>query len=250
MLKPNLFDLFLDKIFNVPLWTKQVVFSRLYKDIERLNCNPLSLLENENTLSTYKPILTYAGLEELNNKHCGLDINCYNFLNACYKDMTILETSMNSFLSIEEVVKLFEFCIDQGFLKKPDSKELMAMIGFISGKFRVGEYFRQIDKITVEQLEGAIIEYQKNPDRPFKFCQILIKLGYIDEYDYKALIILKEEAKKRFILDYNAMPELKVSLDEKAKYEHEIDMLKNENLKLRAKMLKLVEIIKENQNAI
>ena len=67
------------------------------------------------------------------------------------------------------------------------------------------------------------------------------------EEDLKAILILKDESKKRFILDYNTVPkpETQFSSDNQ-KYEEEIAVLKDENIKLKRKMLQLLELVKRN----
>ena len=59
--------------------------------------------------------------------------------------------------------------------------------------------------------------------------------------------MLKEEAKKRFILDYNTVPKPETTFsDDSQKYQEEIANLKDENLKLKGKMLQLLELVKRN----
>ena len=82
---------------------------------------------------------------------------------------------------------------------------------------------------------------------PKKFGEILIELGFIKEDDIKALVILKEEAKKRFILDYNTVPKPETTFtNDNQKYEEEIANLKDENLKLKRKMHQHLEYVKRN----
>ena len=64
-----------------------------------------------------------------------------------------------------------------------------------------------------------------------KFGEVLSRLNFVGEDDMKALFILKEEAKKRFILDYNTVPKPEAAFaDEKEKFETEISNLKEEKL--------------------
>ena len=80
-----------------------------------------------------------------------------------------------------------------------------------------------------------------------KFGEILVQLGSITEDDLKAVLILKEEAKKRFILDYNTVPKPETAYsNDTQKFEEEIANLKDENLKLKRKMLQLLELVKRN----
>lgn len=244
-MKKNICDLFFEKVFNVPFWIKQVIYLKLSEEM-KANCCKEFLDENyDNVYSTYVPTLTFKGRTELMERTCGLDNNIYNFLQACSSEQNMIEISVNMFLSMEEVSKYFELCIEQNFVKAPESPEVHAMAGFIAGKFRTGEYFKQKGQITVDQLQQALLKQRE--DNTKKFGQILIELGYINDKDLKSLLVLKEEAKKRFILDYNTVPNSQTAFSSNnEKYEQEIKTLKEENLKLKQKMLQLLELVKKN----
>ena len=63
----------------------------------------------------------------------------------------------------------------------------------------------------------------------------------------KAILVLKEEAKKRFILDATTVPKPEAAFsNEKEELEKEISNLKDENLKLKRKLLQLLELVKRN----
>ncbi len=248
-MKQNIFNLFLDKILNVPLWIKQVIYLKLEQEMKEMACDNFLREHSGDIFSTFIPTLTFKGKTELTEHKCGLDNNIYNFLQGCANEYSMLEISVNTFLSMEEVAKYYELCLEQNFIKVPDSKEIHAMAGFIAGKFRTGEYFKQKGAISVDQLQKAILANRdaQEAGTPKKFGQILIELGYITEDDIKALVILKEEAKKRFILDYNTVPKPETTFtNDNQKYEEEISNLKDENLKLKRKMLQLLELVKRN----
>ena len=71
----------------------------------------------------------------------------------------------------------------------------------------------------------------------------MIDLGYITEKDTKSLITIKDEAKKRFILDSSIIPEGVTAND--SKYLAQIDELKKQNLILKAKLTKLLSMFKK-----
>lgn len=217
--------------------------------MKEMACDNFLREHSGDIFSTFIPTLTFKGKTELTEHKCGLDNNIYNFLQGCANEYSMLEISVNTFLSMEEVAKYYELCLEQNFIKVPDSKEIHAMAGFIAGKFRTGEYFKQKGAISVDQLQKAILANRdaQEAGTPKKFGQILIELGYITEDDIKALVILKEEAKKRFILDYNTVPKPETTFtNDNQKYEEEISNLKDENLKLKRKMLQLLELVKRN----
>lgn len=248
-LKKNIFDLFLEKVLNIPFWIKQVIYLKLLKEMQENYCDDFLLNHQDDIFSTFIPTLTFKGKTELAEHQCGLDNNIYNFLQGCANEYGMLEISINTFLSMEEIAKYYEFCIEQNFIKVPESLEIHAMAGFIAGKFRTGEYFKQKGVITVDQLQQAILAQKTSIEQgnPLKFGEILISLEFITEKDLKAVLRLKEEAKKRFILDYNTVPKSESTYcNDNQKFEDEINSLKEENLKLKRKMLQLLELVKRN----
>ena len=250
-MKANIFDLFIEKILNVPLWIKQVIYLKLAKIMQEYECEDFLKNNLDSIYSTFVPTLTFKGKTELTERKCGLDNNIYNFLQCCANGYSIIEISVNTFLSMEEVSKYYELCLEQNFIKVPESKEIHAMAGFIAGKFRTGEYFKQKGELTVDQLQQAILANRDAAQKgqPKKFGEILLELGYVKEKDLKAVLTLKEEAKKRFILDYNTLPKSETTYtNESQKYEEELAKLKEENKKLKHKLLQLLELVKRNAN--
>ena len=205
-MKKNILENFLNKVFEVPLWVKQVMYIKLSKEMKKLGCEEFLKNHPEQLFSTYIPILTYKGETELFDKKCGLDNNIYNFIQCCADGLCLLEISVNSFLTMEETAKYFVFCVEQNFIKKPETDEVYEMAEFISGKIVTGENF---------ETESAIR--------------------------------LKNEAKKRLILDYNSLPAVKTEyLNDNEKYKEEINKLKSENAKLKQKLAQLLNLVKKD----
>ena len=249
VLKKNIFNIFTDKLLSVPFWVKQVLYLKLAKEMQDNCCENFLREHNQDIFSTFIPTLTFKGTTELTEKKCGLDNNIYNFLQYCSDGHSLLEISVNTFMSMEETAKYYEFCVEQNFLTKPDSKEICAMAGFISGKFRIGEYFEQNGTITPEQLQNTIKIYEDtNKSSNVKiFGEVLAELGYVKEEELKALLLLKEEAEKRFILDYNALPKTEMAYSsDNEKYKQEIRKLKEDNIKLKRKMSQLLELVRKH----
>ena len=245
-MRNNIFTLFLNKVLNVPFWVKQVMYLKLSDEMREYACEDfLRNSDRNNIFSTFVPTITFKGKTELAERKCGFDNNTYNFLRFCAENLSMLEISVNTFLSMEEIAKYYQLCLEQNFIKNPNSPEIHAMAGYISGKFRIGEYFKQKGIIDIDQLRQAILKYEGSNDK--KFGEILVELGYVTENDLKAILLLKEEARKRFILDHNVMPKSETTFsDDGQKYHDEINALKEENLKLKRKMIQLLELVKKN----
>lgn len=248
-MKKNIFELFLDKVFNVPFWVKIVMYLKLADEMKEQAFENMLQNNRDEIFATFVPTITFKGKTELSERKYGLDNNIYNFLQCCLNEYSMLEISVNTFLSMEEIAKYYELCLEQNFIKKPESLEIHAMAGYIAGKFRTGEYFKQKGVINVDQLQQAILAHKaaQESGNPKRFGEVMIELGLVTEEDLKAILILKDESKKRFILDYNTVPkpETQFSSDNQ-KYEEEIAVLKDENIKLKRKMLQLLELVKRN----
>lgn len=243
----NTFELFLKKIFDIPLWARQIVYLKLSQNMRENLCEDFLRNNPENVFAAYIPVLTYEGYSELKDKKMGFDGNIYGFLKNCEKGLSILEICVNLYFSMEETAKYFEFCVEQNLLAKPQSKELCAMSAFISGKFRTGEYLLFIGEITQEQFNQAVAASQSETSK--KFGDILLSLNFVSKDKLKSLFILKEESQKRFVLDYNSIPKINAEFAREVdKYKDDIQKLNSENNKLREKMQKLLELVKNEQN--
>lgn len=241
-MKQGIFSVFLDKVESFPLWIKQIICLKLSESIKAQVCEKFLKENSDDIFSLYKPILTYKGREELNKRKSGLDSNIYNFLSYSESDATILDISLNTFLSVEEVAKYFIFCMEQEYIEKPENIEIEAMAGFLAGKFRTGEYFAKKGSISNEHIEKALENQSKSSK---KFAEILVDMGLITQDDVSAMLAFKEDSQKRFILDFNEVPKGKEEFcDKEAMYQKEIEDLKAENKKLSKKISQLLEIVR------
>ena len=243
VLKKDIFSTFLNKVEGFPLWIKQIICLKLSEDIKAQVCEKFLSENSDNIFSLYSPTLTFKGRKELENRKSGLDLNIYNFLSYCENNSNISEISLNTYLSMEEVAKYFIFCMEQGYVEKPENVEIEAMAGFIAGKFRTGEYFEKRGSITAEQLKKAVERISESSSK--KFAEILVEMGFITQEDVSSMLAFKEDSKKRFILDYNSVPQGKSEFSSKEEeYKKEIEDLKLENQKLKKKIKQLSEIVK------
>ena len=223
---------FLDKISKFPTWVKEIIYYNLLEQVDG----------NEDlayVFATYKPELTDKGKCELTNKNSCFDNNIYNILSYCDMDSDVSEITLNTYMSMEEVANYFLICVDEGFIQIPDNSQILNIAGFLAGKYRTGEYIFQDGKITKSQLDNAIVDFEKN-GKDLKFGQFLVKLGFISEKYLNMIISIKDEAKKRFILDHNEVPKINKDCSEIIDgYRKQIQTLQEENeiLKQRIKVL-------------
>lgn len=246
ILKKNLLNNFIEKLKEFPLWIKQVIFLHLYEDLQSLLSEDFINRKEEDLLHLYVPILSYVGKSELEERQKGFEPNMYLFMEDLDEGLSIMEIALNRFWTLEEVCKLFMTAMDADMIKAPVPVKIVAMAGFMSGRFRTGEYFKRVGKINVDQLEMTIRKQKEltAAGQKSKIAQVMIDLGYITEKDTVSLITIKEEARKRFILDTSIIPE-GVTANE-SKYVAEIEELKKQNMLLKAKLAKLLSMFKKN----
>lgn len=239
-MKKNLFKLFTDKLLDYPIWVKQAVFLKLYNDLKDSSCIDIIKNSSQKIFPLYEPVITFEGENVIINKNKWLDNNIYNFLKLCHENYNLLEISLNTFLSLEETSKIFMFCIEQNYIKKPEEKNVYAAAGFLSGKFRTGEYFFERGMITQLQL-AKVLEIKENSQKPTG--EILVDMNCIKKEDLTILFTLKSDAAKRFVLDSSIYPECELPADEKEKFTAEISALEKENETLKLRMRRLLEIV-------
>jgi hypothetical protein len=245
----NIFELFVDKLLEFPLWVKQIIYLRLYRNLTLSLSEDFIQVKEENLFHLHVPTLSFAGRTELNEKTSGLDIELYNFLSNIADGLSILEISMNHFWTMEEIAKYYILCLEKDFIKTPESVKVYAMAGFIAGKLRTGEYFKKIGKINVDQLEQTILKQNEyaSQNNHRKMASIMIELGFITEKDTSSLLIIKEEAKKRFILDSTIIPKEITNETQCIKdCQNEIKKLTEQNTLLKAQLNKILSLIKKS----
>lgn len=218
----------------------------LYQDLSKDISDDFINRKEEDLIDLYVPVLSYIGKTELEERAKGLEQNVYGFLECVDEGMSIMEVALNNFWTLEEVCKYFLTAADLDLLKAPIPVKITAMAGFMSGRYRTGEYFKRVGKINVDQLEMTIRRQKElmEQGQKVKIAQVMIDLGYITKKDTESLIVIKEEARKRFILDTSIIPEGVTANDNK--YMAEIDELKKQNALLKAKLAKLLSMFKKS----
>lgn len=248
-MKKNILGLFLEKLLEFPLWVKQIVYLKLYQDLAENLSEDFISVEEEDIFHLHIPALTFSGKTEMVERKGGYDPNTYNFLTSINEGFNMLEIAMNNYWTLEEVAKYYVFCLDQNYIKASESIFIPAMAGFMSGKYRTGEYFKRVGRINVDQLEQTILKQKEYNDKgtPKKMAEIMISLGFITEKETISLLQIKEEAKKRFILDTTILPK-EVNVDQVSAKSNteEINKLKEENEKLKDQLRKLLAFVKKN----
>lgn len=230
----------MNKLSEFPDWIKETIYRQLGEELSERE-TPAYIF------ASYKPILTYKGKCEADFKTSSFDTNIYNILSYSDKNFSISEIMLNTYLSMEEVASYFLLCLDEGYFEIPDDSRILNIAGFIAGKYKTGEYFLKNGNLSETQLNTVINSSRNEENKNKKFGQILIDYGFINKSQLNSIISIKNEAKKRFVLDYNEIPTIKQEYtDNDEKHREQIAKLQNENKILKTKLEQLLTMVKNN----
>lgn len=244
----SLFVGFMEKMIAFPLWIKQTIFLNLSNDLNTYLSNEFLDVEEGNLFHVYKPELSDLGQNELLTKESKYDENIYSFLTCCSKGMSLIEIAIENNFTMEEVSKAFMFCRTSGFFTQDVPKLVAAVAGFLSGKYRTGEYLIRAGKMTIEQLDEVLNKQQEmNESGKHVFiAELMVQMGFVRETDVKSIIFMKDEAGKRFSLNPEEVPSIGF---EKDKFDIRVEnaRLREENEILREKMDALLTFIRDHK---
>lgn len=202
--QPKIFEPFLEKVSDFPFWIKEIIYTKIREEFEQAYLSEADMnAPLDEAYQAYKPMLTYYGEQELKTHKTEEDPPIYRFLQQCAEGCSIAEITLRNFWTLESTAKIHLFCLQKEYVMKPTSAKISATALYVSGRIKMGEYFRRIGKISTDELNTAVRK-QKELEAQGKqahFAEVLIQLGYITEQETKAIIYLKDECKKRFIFN-------------------------------------------------
>ncbi len=243
-------DLFIQNIKNFPIWVKQVITKEIFDDLNK-KLEEFSELAEINDLFQYMcPKVTFKGKQELQEKTLGLSDGYYTFLQELLNENNIFEITIKNSWTLADSAKIFCRLCEMEYITVPDylTNKNVAIAQFIAGRLKTGEFLKRINKISTVQLEQAI-RYQKelnDEGRHIKMASILIKLGFITDKGLDSLLLLKDEARKRLPINVGYISaKLTTQEDEQdqiARMQKELSRLENENLIMKKRLKKLLNI--------
>ncbi len=202
----NLYAEFTEKILNLPLWVKEITYFLLKQNLKTtLPCSNIEV--NEEDLYQYLcPEITYAGKKECERlKIEEPDSNMYQFLNCLMNNLSIVEITLNNAWTLEETSQIYFNCIESQFVARPENPIINAKAAYLAGRIRIGEYLKRVGLIDVDQLENAM-RIQKESELANQkkgFASILVDLDLVTRDDTDAILLIKQESKRRFLLDFS-----------------------------------------------
>ena len=223
-------ELFLNNIYALPLWVRQVVYLKTEQMLSDELDNFLDLLSPKEPLQFLVPVLTFKGKRELEERKNNFSEQFYVFLENCKDGFDIFEITLRNFWTLSETASIFVRAVEKEYIEIPKC------------------VLKRLGKIDVIQLENAIREQKKKAEEGIntRIADIMIELGYITEKDVKIILLFKEESKKRFIMGLGLAS---LKMDNQAtvsqvyqNMQKELKRLEHENRILKARLKKLLNI--------
>ena len=194
----NLYTEFTEKILNLPLWVKEIIYFILKKNLrETLPCSNIDT--NEEDLYQYLcPQITYAGKKEHERlQKEDPNTSLYKFLDALINNKSIIEITLNNAWTLEETSQIYYNCIEHQLVAMSSNPTINAKATYLAGRIRIGEYLKRIGLINVDQLETAMrIQKESEQSNQKKgFASILVDLDLITRDDTDSILLIKQESK-------------------------------------------------------
>ena len=198
----NTFKAFIQEIFTLPVWIKQIIYIELKEQLENSSMkNCIDIAKKDNCLQLYIPKLTYTGKKELVHNTKKLSENANIFLECVSQNISIMEISIKNNWNLCECSSYFLETIEADLVMKPSSTFVKGTALYMSGKIRLGEYFVKINRITIEQLDEALRNQKQLEasfgDRP-GLAEIFVNLNFLSKADTEGILLLKEDCGKYY----------------------------------------------------
>lgn len=241
-------ELFLNNVYALPLWVRQVVYIKTEEMLSRELDDFLELLNPKEPLQFVIPKITFKGKRELEERSANLSDQFYTFLDNCTDNFDIFEITLRNFWTLSETAAIFVRAVEKEFIEIPQCERNYVIIQFLANKIRTGELLKRLGKIDVIQLENSIREQKKRNEAGdnIRIADVMISLGYITEKDIKIILLFKDESKKRFIMGLG-LASLKMDNQTTVaqvyqNMQKELKRLEQENRILKSRLRKLLSI--------
>ena len=241
-------ELFLNNIYALPLWVRQVVYLKTEQKLSEELDDFLELLSPKEPLQFVTPKITFKGKRELEERANNFSEQFYIFLENCKDNFDIFEITLRNFWTLSETAAIFVRAAEKEYIEIPACESNYVIIQFLANKIRTGELLKRLGKIDVIQLENAIREQKRKVEagNNMRIADVMIELGYITEKDVKIILLFKEESKKRFIMGLG-LASLKMEKQATVaqvyqNMQRELKRLEHENRILKARLRKLLNI--------
>lgn len=245
----NIYADFTEKFLNLPLWVKEIMYNMLKTNLQNtLPCSNIDVPE-ENLYQYLRPEITYDGRKEYERlKIEAPESDDCKFLEALMQSQSIIEMTLNNYWTLEETSQMYCRSIEEQFVARPENAVVRARAAYFANKIRIGEYFKQIGVIDVDQLESAMrIQKESELNNEKKgFASILVDMDLVTRNDTDNILLIKQESRRRFILNFNTEVDPEAIKTEEqlkiAEQEKKLEKLSYENKLLKAKLKEILNL--------
>ena len=236
-MKADTFKTSIMKLLGLPLWVKQIVYMSLRADLKRVLKNRPIEVNPYDLIQLYKPKITFKGKKELQDKSHAHEDVMYTFLTAVSENKTIIGITLDNYFTLSETCDLYFQALKNEYVMPSNSKIIDATAMFFCGQIKTGEYLYKIDKLTVDQLNTAIATHDKlrKTGDMTQMAELIANLGFIEKDEIEAVLVMKEEAKKRLIFG-GGVGAVEIQNRDVMELSKEIEELKYENNYLKTKL--------------
>ena len=244
-MRADSFKIFLTKILSLPIWVKQIIHFQIREDLKRnfknqpIDIDPIYLFQY------LRPRITFNGKIELKQRNNGYEEMFYTFLNAVNEEKSIIDITLDCFMTLAEVAKMYIIAVNNEYVTPPMSKIVHAQAEFYSGMIRTGELLLKIGRINIDQLDTALMRQKqlREQGRNVLMAEVIAELGFIEKDAILSMLIMKEEAKKRFIFNIQLNAEDDADANVIA-LKKQVEKLAYENNYLKTKLRAILKISK------
>lgn len=242
-MKADSFNIFTSKILAFPLWVKQILYFYLRSDLKTIFTNQSVNIPKSDLFQTFIPTITFVGKKEISERLHNHEETMYTFLKAVSEKKSIIDITLDCFLTLEEVSKLYITSVKNEYILESDSKVITATAEFFSGQIKTGEYLMKIGRLTVDQLDIAIRKQKKMLEEGKKcyMAEILSGLGFIEKDEIVSILIMKEESKRRFIFNME-LNSTETSSSDIIELKKQVERLNYENNYLKTKLKAILKM--------
>ena len=174
-------------------------------------------------------------------------------MESIMNNLSIIEITLNNAWTLEETSQIYYRCIEKQYVAMPENAVINAKAAYFANKIRIGEYLKHIGLIDVDQLQNAMRIQRESEEANEKkgFASILVDMGLVTRDDTDNILLIKQESRRRFILNFNSADAEnlsgKISTEEvitSIEQKRQIEKLTYENNLLKAKLKQLLNLNK------
>ena len=231
------------KLLGLPLWVKQIVYMSLRADIKRVLKNRPIEINPYDLVQLYKPKITFKGKKELQERSHSHDDTMYTFLKAVTENKSIIDITLDNYFTLSETCDLYFQSLKNEYVMASNSKIIEATAMFFCSQIKTGEYLYRIGRLNVDQLNTAIVTQDKlrRSGDMTPMAEVIARLGFIENDEIEAVLVMKEEAKKRLIFG-SGVGGVEIQNRDVIELSKELEELKYENNYLKTKLNAILKL--------